>query len=177
MGRHPNRHNPRDVCPFCITTAFESQVCVSVPRRHPVGPGITIPGFRRRTAEAVRWAMSSRPHPGAHRSWDSMWPSRALHMNCPMPQIYGPVWTVPVKPEATQPDSPSRSKKLRLRQDGGTGRIRTSDRAMGRAFARSTHPSLPLTWLRLRFQWKMGDWAGVEPALREGRLGGPSTRR
>lgn len=34
-------------------------------------------------------------------------PSRALRTKSPMLQIYGPVWTAPVKLEAPQPDSPS----------------------------------------------------------------------
>ena len=33
--------------------------------------------------------------------------SRALRTKSPMSQIYGPVWTAPVKLEAPQPGSPS----------------------------------------------------------------------
>ena len=64
----------------------------------PLMQGIATSSFRRWAAFAVRLPC---PRMGVVR------PSRALRTKSPMPQIYGPVWTAPVKLEAPQPDSPS----------------------------------------------------------------------
>ena len=69
--------------------------------------GIAASSFRRWAAFAVRLPCPQGPHGGltAHgfRAAFTCTPRRTVLML----QIYGPVWTAPVKLEAPQPDSPS----------------------------------------------------------------------